>query len=308
MRLKIYLFILLTLFLIEEIKPQQIADTTYHPEIKNPAYQVGKGPVVFIDEGHYNFHTKNGRYKPFAMLLERDGYNVKEFKGKFEMSKLNEGKILVISNALNKINDTNWVLPTPSAFTKEEIKTVADWVSAGGSLFLIADHMPLAGAAHDLAAVFGFEIYNGFAFDTTSNNRGQAFFNRNDLTLTKSPLTDGRNSSEKINQVVSFTGQAFKIPADAQPVLIFNQNFEIFLPDTAWQFNDKTKRISVEGWSQGAYKKFGKGRIAIFGEVAMFSAQLGGEQKVRMGMNSEIASENYQFLLNIIHWLDRKLN
>ena len=51
---------------------QQIADTLYNPEIHNPAYIFGEGPVIFIDEGHHNFHTKNGRYKSFSNLLERD--------------------------------------------------------------------------------------------------------------------------------------------------------------------------------------------------------------------------------------------
>jgi len=53
---------------------QQIADTTYNPKITTPEYKPGNGPVVFIDEGHFNFHTKNGRYSSFSRLLERDGY------------------------------------------------------------------------------------------------------------------------------------------------------------------------------------------------------------------------------------------
>jgi hypothetical protein len=76
------------------------------------------------------------------------------------------------------------------------------------------------------------------------------------------------------------------------------------LPETAWVFNETTTKYNVEGWSQGAYKKYGKGRIVVFGEAAMFSAQLAGENKAKMGMNNEVAPENYQLLLNIIHWLD----
>jgi hypothetical protein len=36
----------------------------------------------------------------------------------------------------------------------------------------------------------------------------------------------------------------------------------------------------------------------------MFTAQLAGPLKYKIGMNSELAPENYQLLLNIIHWLD----
>ncbi|MFT5253862.1 MAG: hypothetical protein ACI87N_002915 [Flavobacteriales bacterium] len=59
----------------------------------------------------------------------------------------------------------------------------------------------------------------------------------------------------------------------------------------------------MEGWPQGAYKKYGKGKVVVFGEAAMFSAQLAGAKK-KMGMNNKVAPENYQLLLNIIHWLD----
>ncbi len=67
---------LITLFLILPIylKAQQLADTTYNPPIYSPAYEAGKGPIIFIDEGHHNFHTKDGRYRAFSDLLERDGY------------------------------------------------------------------------------------------------------------------------------------------------------------------------------------------------------------------------------------------
>ena len=297
--------ILVVLILPTLLFSQQIADTSYNPIIQNPEYKVGKGSVVFIDEGHHNFHTKNGRYKAFSNLLERDGYKVIEYKGVFKKSELSKGKILVISNALNKINVKDWFLPTPSAFTKSEIETVKKWVYDGGSLFLIADHMPMAGAAKDLAAGFEFEFTNGFALDTI--NRGPAYFNLNERTLTESVITKGRDTSESVTQIVSFTGQAFKIPADANPILTFNLNYVNMLPDTAWVFNNETIKYNVNGWSQGAFKKHGKGKIVVFGEAAMFTAQLAGPQKIKMGMNNEVAPENYQLLLNIIHWLDGKL-
>ena len=157
---------LLTLTLSHALWSQQVADNDYNPEIPNPEYVAGEGPVVFIDEGHHNFHTKNGRYKSFSNLLERDGYQVTEYKGEFTKENLAKGKILVISNALNEANVEDWSLPNASAFSNEEIKTLLNWVNEGGSLFLIADHMPMAGAAEDLARVFGFEFTNGFVFDT----------------------------------------------------------------------------------------------------------------------------------------------
>ena len=46
-----------------------------------------------------------------------------------------------------------------------------------------------------------------------------------------------------------------------------------------------------------------KGKVVVFGEAAMFTTQKVG--KIKMGMNSKAATENLQFLRNIIHWLDK---
>jgi len=284
---------------------QQVADTTYNPLIIRTEYPEGKGPVVAIDEGHNNFHTADGRYLPFARLLRSDGYVVTGYSGKFRMSKLKEFKLLVVANALNKINVVNWYLPTPSAFTDREIETVRKWVENGGSLFLIADHMPFGGAAAGLAAAFGFRFTNGFAIDTTT--QGQAFFYRKYGSLLPSPLTNGRNSNETISKAVTFTGQAFQIPEEARNVLRFDERYFLYEPDTTWIFDASTKKTPINSWSQGAYMRYGKGRVVMSGEAAMFTAQLGGPSQTRMGMNSDFAEENYKFLLNIIHWLDERI-
>jgi hypothetical protein len=101
-----------------------------------------------VDEAHFNFHTAEGRYQPFSELLRRDGYVVKPSRLKFSKVSLRDGQILVIANPLAERNRTDWSLPTPSAFSDEEIEAVRDWVKGGGSLLLIADHMPFPGAAY----------------------------------------------------------------------------------------------------------------------------------------------------------------
>lgn len=51
---------------------------------------------------------------------------------------------------------------------------------------------------------------------------------------------------------------------------------------------------------QVAVKPFGKGRIAVFGEAAMFTAQRSGSGW--FGLKSPGAEQAQQFLLNIMHW------
>ena len=285
---------------------QQVADTNFNPVIAKPEYNRGKGPVVAVDKGHNNFHTADGRYLPFARLLTADGYIVNDYTGEFAESRLKKIRILVIANALNKINIQNWYLPTPSAFPASETEAVRQWVEKGGSLFLIADHMPFGGAASNMASAFGFKFTNGFAMDSTKP--GDIFFYRDDNTLKSCSITNGRNSNETVNKVVTFTGQAMRIPAGATSILNFDKRYILLETDTAWVFDSRTKHTPITDWSQGAYMKYGKGRVVMFGEAAMFSAQLAGQNLRKVGMNSDYAGENYKLLLNIIHWLDGKMD
>jgi hypothetical protein len=277
---------------------QQVADTVYNPVISNPVYAKAQGPIVLIDEAHGNFHTLSGRYKPFARLLEKDGYVVRASAEPFTTDQLRTGKILVIANALHPDNQQHWTLPTPSAFTETEIKVVNDWVKEGGSLFLIADHMPFPGAAEALAASFGFKFYNGFAM---KKGGGKDIFSLG-KGLSESVLTNGRNKTETVTSVQSFTGQAFEIPKGAQPIITLNATYQVLMPQTAWEFTKDTPAISGENLVQGAYMNYGKGRVVICGEAAMFTAQLQG--KAKAGMNQQSANQNFQFLLNVMHWLD----
>jgi DNA modification methylase len=291
------------LFLIHTVEAQQIGDHSFDPRIENPEYAVGKGPLIILDEAHNNFHTLEGRYRSFGQVMIKDGYRVESGKELFSPDYLNSVKILVIANAIHENDTSNWVLPQTSAFTNEEIEAVNRWVKEGGRLFLIADHMPFPGAAEDLAASFGFEMINGFAIRQPRTKTDQ--FSRENNMLKSTPITDGRNQKEKVNTVVSFTGQGFKIPDNANSIITFDQYYFSLNPDTAWRFNEKTPSINLKDYSQGAYMEYGKGKIVVFGEAAMFTTQIAGRNKRKIGMNSDEASENLQFLRNIIHWLDK---
>lgn len=295
----------LGIFVASEALAQQIPDLSFLPEIENPAYPSGKGPVVMVDEAHFNFHTTEGRYKPFAELLRRDGYIVKSLRSTFNSESLNTCQILVIANALSERNQSNWSLPTFSAFSDEEIAIVRDWVRNGGSLLLIADHMPFPGTAADLASAFGIRFNNGFAFETQQQERitEPMVFRRSDGSLANHPITNGRMDNERVDSVATFTGQAFQSDVDVQPLLIFRSSAISLMPTAAWSFTSDTPRIPVEGWFQAVVMHFGKGRAAFFGEAAMFSAQLAGSKRRPMGMNAPVAAQNPQFLLNVLHWL-----
>ena len=285
------------------IGAQQVADSSFKPPIGSPAHAVGTGPVVAIDEAHANFHRAGGRYMPFAELLRRDGYRVRSNTAPFARAALDSFRVLVIANALAPENEQRWVLPNPSAFSVAEIAAVREWVRDGGSLLLIADHMPMAGAAADLALEFGAVFGNGFASDSTGNT-GPIRFRRADQTLQPHPILEGRNRAERIDSVTSFTGQAFRLIGPGTPLMVLRRS-TLILPIVAWQFPDSIPRMRADGMLQGAAVQFGRGRVVLLGEAAMLSAQLGGPQRQPMGMNHPVAAQNPQFVLNVLHWLTR---
>jgi len=163
--------------------------------------------------------------------------------------------------------------------------------------------MPMAGAAMDLAKEFGFEMTNGFAMAPKQD--GPTLFNIENKTLIKNDITKGRFKNETVTEVASFTGQAFRSPENAKPILVLPESHMNILTDTAWVFEGNIEKYNAKGMHQGAYMNFGDGRIVVFGEAAMFTSQLAGPDRVPFGMSSDTAKQNYQLLLNIIHWLDR---
>lgn len=261
-------------------------------------------PLVLFDQGHFSAHRIDTTYARFAAIVRDEGWALENYSARFDLQALRPAKILVIVNALNERNAgfENWTLPTPSAFTADEIAAVRDWVEEGGGLLLIADHMPFPGAAADLAAAFGVEYNNGFAFDPQQLVQPRTclaptevhLFQRSNGTLADHPLTAG------IDQIATFTGSAFR--GDITPLMIFNATSVSLVPQTAWVFPTSTPRISVAGWSQGAVKQFGRGRVAMFGEAAMFSEQTCGPG-FPMGMNSPLAAQNRELLINVLRWL-----
>ena len=281
---------------------QQVPDSAFMYRARTPAYAQGKGPVVVLDEAHFNFHTLGGRYAAFGKVLAGDGYVLRPGTGPFSPTTLQDARILVIANAL--ADNGEWNLPTASAVTPDECLAVKRWVTEGGSLLIIADHMPFGGAATDLAAAFGFNWVNGFAL---RKDEEREVFSRKAGNLLPTAVSDGADPAERIDSIELFTGSAFLAPAEASVITSLLDDYRILLPTRAWQFSDTTAYIEGGHFVNGAMLPFGQGRVVCFGEAALFSAQLAGPQRRPVGLNAPGAEQNAQLLLNLIHWLDHRL-
>jgi len=295
--MKLFAIICALIFLSTPAIAQQLPDLEFNVSVENPAYK-HEGPRVMFDEAHHNFHTSDGRYKPFVDLVTNDGYRVVRNRQSFSKTTLASFKMLVIANALGAEEDDDDGADK-SAFTDEEIQAVQDWVKGGGALLLIADHAPFGGAAAALASRFGVEMSKGYTFDPQNSVAGaptQLIFSRENKLLASHPITEGRSESERLKLVRSFTGQSLKGPEGSAAILMLSDN-AIDRPTFA-----SPESVPAAGRAQAVALKFGKGRVLAQGEAAMLSAQVSGPDKRTMGMNVP-GNDDRQYVLNVMHWL-----
>src|SRR5260221_1540739 len=223
------------------------------------------GPTVLCDEPPTNLHAASGRYKPFADLITNDGYQVTPNKQKFSAETLKGYEILVISNALGA---PRMSLPDAGnpAFAEAECDAVRDWVKAGGSLLLIADHAPMGAANQILAQRFEVNMSKMFTadeqnYDKESDNAGFIVYTRESGRLADHAITRGRSDSERVNKIIAFTGQSLKGPADSVAFMK--------LADTALDVmpGPDNKPVSAAGSGRGLTRSPAKGRGVGLGEA-----------------------------------------
>jgi hypothetical protein len=295
--LGIALLVLLTAMPALVFCQQQQADPNFDTKVARPAYTTTH-PKVLFDEAHNNFHTVSARYKPFADLATNDGYVLTPNKEKFQQSTLAGYDILVIANALGSEQNAAAGGDNP-AFTEDECDAVREWVRGGSALLLIADHSPFGGAAANLGARFGVDMSKGYAADPVNYQRialntSWVVYSRRNKALTDHPITRGRDNNERINLVMSFTGQSLKGPKESVALLKLSADAYDVLDINA---PERAKIVSAAGRAQALAMPFGKGRVIVFGEAAMLTAQ-----NVNFGMNYP-GTDNKQFMLNVMHWL-----
>lgn len=317
---------------------QQMADPTFDAKVARPAYTKNH-PTILFDEAHNNFHKSTERYKPFADLITNDGYSVTPNKEKFQAKTLAGYDILVIANALGAERQ-NLPEASQSPFTDQECDAVREWVRAGGALLLIADHAPFGAAAEKLALRFGVEMSKGHTRDADHHDADTGMatflvFSRDNKLLVDHAITRGRDATERISNVLTFTGQSLKGPDgsiaflkladtafDSQPpdanaklvTLDRLPNGDPLPPGVQIQGRAPGPSVSAAGRAQGIALSFGKGRVVVLGEAGMLSAQvvrgpaatMMGKEEIQMGMNRK-GIDNRQLALNIMHWLSRLL-
>lgn len=141
-------------------------------------------------------------------------------------------------------------------------------------------------------------INNGFARLDKQEN-GPDIFSKENGRLKVSEIT------KDIESVTSFTGSAFTYPENEDVIMKFNKGDLSLEPEIAWQFSDSTKTVPLDNYAQGALMNYGKGKIAVFGEAAMFTARdvTNENGTFKVGFNSPLAPNNQQFAVILMRYL-----
>lgn len=289
------------------LRRDQPYDRSFDTRVATPAYR-DSGPVVLYDEGHRNTHTTTAGYKPFADLIRHDGYILRTTRQPFTAQELRGVAVLVLvlAQGANPTNDS-------AAYSDAECTAIAEWVGAGGSLLLVADHWPYGLAARSLARRFGVDLSGGFTEDPKYHEpaRGTSHlvFSKENGLLGEHPITRG------LSRVLTFTGTSMKGPDGAARFLLLSDSATDRPPGPARVERDGGDvRVLMEygdpqpagGHAQGIALEFGGGwgRVVVLGEAGMLRAQR--DRTGLVGMNVP-GYDNRQLALNIMHWLSRAL-
>lgn len=281
------------------------ADLNFHPKAKFKTF-THYSPTLCFDEGHHNLSVENGFYKPVLELLESDGYQVIHHQGAFTSESLIHCHIVYSSAVLPLPTiEESKKIKNPSAFTDQEINNLYSWVIQGGSLIVMTDHKPMGTAAGPLLKKFG--IYGS---DTNVKNPKYPIYPFKDdgifkldrsLMNTHSPIIEGRTSSEKLNQIFFFYGQALKGPSEA----------DLFLqtgPDAKFGEEDSTNTHEPASFPAAALAlKIQQGRLVVFGDGTVFTSKIDLKNNEPTGINRP-GSDNVQMALNVFHWLSGLLD
>ncbi len=283
----------------------QGADLSYRYANDAPAYAEYTGPVILFGADNSVF-VRNGSHRALAALALGDGFRVAEQQQPLTGAALDGVGILVLINAyLDTFEDFPAISP-PSAFSDAEIETIRKWVENGGSLLMLADHAPLGGGSSKLAAAFGFDFLNGYAAETKYAESGvrrlEVDFTAQNGLNTEHPAVNGSTGRRPVVRFHCFGGQAFIPPDGAQRVLTLPAGWSAIFTYRIASEITSAPRIDASGMAQGATLEFGKGRVAVFTEVAAFSAQLVGDE-AKIGFNTERGAENPEFVLALLRWL-----
>ncbi|MFT3916713.1 MAG: hypothetical protein QM704_22315 [Anaeromyxobacteraceae bacterium] len=124
------------------------------------------------------------------------------------------------------------------------------------------------------------------------------------------PILEGRTPDERVDRVVTFTGSALAAPPPAAPLLVLSPTaadmvVQRIVVEHGW-LDDRTRitlhgPVPTRGNAQAAAVEAGRGRVVVFGEAAVLTAQV-ERASGRFGLDWP-GAHNRRLALNVVRWL-----
>ncbi|MEP7197790.1 MAG: hypothetical protein ABI851_14820, partial [Saprospiraceae bacterium] len=200
--IKIFFFFIVIVVFHSCVTDRSNADNTFDVSVAEPKLSALR-PKVLFDESHKEHHQIERTYKPLADLITNDGCIVNSNLRPIDKISLSKTDIYAIVTAMGK-EDPGAISP----FTTNEINSLENWVSNGGSLLLVTEHYPFGLAMKPLLNKFGIDVHNGYTEDTLLNAtdvKDALLFEKSNRNLNAThPIC------QNVERVYTFTGASIK--------------------------------------------------------------------------------------------------
>lgn len=276
------------------------------------------GVRVLFDQAHHNrFAAVSTGYRPFVALLKDAGFEIMTNTQPLGQPQLSGADVVVIVNPLGAAEPTATTLVVSSSFSTSEMDAIDQWVTAGGSLLLVTDHYPTGAAAGPLAARFGVHLSGGWTDDVEHRRAlptygpvfGHLVFSRENGLLGDHAITRGIDTFERVDSVVTFTGESVEGPADSTPLLRLGPAAADWRPAGDKNRPPVARQTNADrfhpcptcdphpaaGRHQAVALEHGRGRVVVVAEMGALADY------------NQRGTHNRQFTLNIVRWLARQL-
>ncbi|HEX8316764.1 ABC transporter permease [Longimicrobium sp.] len=271
-----------------------VTDARYRPPAGAFGEVATRPTTILVDEAHGNRHGLGNAAEPGTLRwivqpAEEARIQVYGLYVAVRPQALADVQLLVVAGATTDLDGKG-------AFSDAEIRTVQEWVRAGGSLLLLTDHEPFAGRVRRLAEAFGVRssldvLADPAHGDPRAPNKVRTVFGAGGVPLGAHPVTTG------VGRVITYGGQALARPDPGTTVLLP-------LAPSARLLTGRPLFPGVPRERQGQLLAFpyGRGRVVVSGETALFTAQRKRSDGTIFGVG-DAGTDNARLALNVFSWL-----
>jgi hypothetical protein len=258
-------------------------DEEFDPPVPDPAFPVGGGPRIVVDERHRNVVSLASYMRPVGRFLEKDGYVLRRGTSPFHKTSLADAGIVVIANA----QPPEGAPAGTQAFPDQEVKALERWVKVGGGLLLIADRAPFGEPVRSLARAFGVTPENN-----TILMKGEDGKPTGVLTIDVASNGDPKHPIfSGVSRVVYVVGESLSGPG-----AILKAPSGTYSGPTA----QATQGPPAAGKPLVLAFAYWSGRVVVIGDAGIASAfgSVGGQAHRGIG-----EADNARFVRNVVRWL-----